>query len=45
MQSVLQQLKHILRTDIENNKPIQVSLEDGTEALKVALEIMDLISK
>ncbi|WP_312324700.1 Gfo/Idh/MocA family oxidoreductase [Soonwooa sp.] len=30
---------------IENNEPIQVSLEDGTEALKVALKIMDLISK
>ncbi|WP_300669167.1 Gfo/Idh/MocA family oxidoreductase [Soonwooa sp.] len=30
---------------IENDKPIQVSLEDGTEALKVALKIMDLISK
>ncbi|MFN3019501.1 Gfo/Idh/MocA family protein [Chryseobacterium sp. TY3] len=30
---------------IENNEPIQVSLEDGTEALKVALKIMDLIGK
>lgn len=28
---------------IENEKPIQVPLEDGTEALKVALEIMKLI--
>ena len=30
---------------IENNLPVQVSLEDGTEALKVALEIMRLITK
>ncbi|RRQ46126.1 Gfo/Idh/MocA family protein [Chryseobacterium sp. SC28] len=30
---------------IENNLPVQVSLEDGTEALKVALEIMRLIQK
>lgn len=30
---------------IENNLPIEVSLEDGTEALKVALEIMKLIQK
>ena len=30
---------------IVNNEPIRVSLEDGTEALKVALTIMDLISK
>lgn len=29
---------------IENDKPIEVSLEDGTEALKVALKIMKLIS-
>lgn len=31
-------------TSIENNAPVQVSLEDGTDALKVALEIMQLIS-
>ncbi|MCG2792942.1 MAG: Gfo/Idh/MocA family oxidoreductase [Weeksellaceae bacterium] len=30
---------------IENDLPVQVSLEDGTEALKVALEIMRLIQK
>ncbi len=30
---------------IENNVPVEVSLEDGTEALKVALEIMRLIQK
>ncbi len=30
---------------IENNTPVEVSLEDGTEALKVALEIMRLIRK
>ncbi len=30
---------------IEKNEPIQVSLEDGTEALKVALKIMNLITK
>ncbi len=30
---------------IENNAPIRVSLEDGTEALKVALEVMKLIGK
>ena len=30
---------------IENNLPVQVSLKDGTEALKVALEIMRLITK
>ena len=30
---------------ILNNEPIRVSLEDGTEALKVALEIMKLVSK
>ncbi len=30
---------------IEENKPIQVSLEDGTEALKVALKIMNLIEQ
>ena len=30
---------------IENNLPVQVSLQDGTEALKVALEIMRLITK
>lgn len=29
---------------IEKNEPIQVSLEDGTEALKVALKIVELIS-
>lgn len=29
---------------IEDNEPIQVSIEDGTEALKVALEIMRLIT-
>lgn len=28
---------------IENNKNVEVSLEDGTEALKVALEVMKLI--
>ena len=30
---------------ITENKPVEVSLEDGTEALKVALEIMKLIDK
>ena len=30
---------------IDNDLPVQVSLEDGTEALKVALEIMRLIQK
>lgn len=30
---------------IENDVPVEVSLEDGTEALKVALEIMRLIQK
>ncbi|MDO4763362.1 MAG: Gfo/Idh/MocA family oxidoreductase [Flavobacteriaceae bacterium] len=30
-------------TSITENKPIEVSLEDGTEALKVALKIMELI--
>ena len=30
---------------IEANAPIQVSLADGTEALKVALKIMELITK
>lgn len=30
---------------IEEDKPIQVSLEDGTEALKVALKIMNLIEQ
>lgn len=30
---------------IEYDVPVQVSLEDGTEALKVALEIMRLIQK
>lgn len=30
---------------ITENKHVEVSLEDGTEALKVALEIMKLISK
>ncbi|MDO4225576.1 MAG: Gfo/Idh/MocA family oxidoreductase [Bergeyella zoohelcum] len=30
---------------IMNNQPVEVSLEDGTEALKVALEIMKLIEK
>ena len=30
---------------IETNKPIEVTLSDGTEALKVALEIMRLITK
>jgi hypothetical protein len=30
---------------ITENKNVEVSLEDGTEALKVALEIMKLISK
>ena len=29
---------------IENDKPVQVSLEDGTEALKVALKIMKMIN-
>jgi predicted dehydrogenase len=28
---------------IEENTPIEVSLNDGTEALKVALKIMELI--
>ena len=30
-------------TAILENKPIEVSLQDGTEALKVALEIMEMI--
>jgi predicted dehydrogenase len=30
---------------INENCEVEVSLEDGTEALKVALEIMKLISK
>lgn len=30
---------------ITNNSPIEVSLNDGTEALKVALKIMELIEK
>ena len=29
---------------IKENRPVEVSVEDGTEALKVALEIMRLIS-
>ncbi len=32
-------------TAIEENLPIEVSIEDGTEALKVALEIMRLINQ
>jgi predicted dehydrogenase len=30
---------------IVENKTVEVPIEDGTEALKIALEIMDLISK
>lgn len=30
---------------IEKNEPIQVSLQDGTKALKVALKIAELIGK
>ena len=30
---------------IDNDLPVEVSLEDGTEALKVALEIVRLIQK
>ena len=30
-------------TAILENKPIEVRLQDGTEALKVALEIMEMI--
>lgn len=40
--AILEELESFANSIIEN-KPIEVSLEDGTEALKVALEIMKLI--
>ena len=42
--AILDELESLANA-IENDQPIEVSLEDGTEALKVALKIMKMISK
>ena len=42
--AILDELESFAKAIVED-QPIEVSLEDGTEALKVALKIMELISK